>query len=303
MWKEFFYYSKSERRAVYVLCVVIVLFLVGIWMMPDVSAPLIVEAPKVDSATLKEFHREVRARQYVLEEKKDSSIKRLPTSLFAFDPNRADSFELSRLGLPSFVVRNILKYRQQGGRFKTVESFSRIYGLKKEQFETLKPYIRILDSFMSEAKQMRDTIEQGKKSIDIKELKYSEETLVDVNAADTTELKKIPGIGSGIARAIVAYRDRLGGFYSLHQLEEVKYTTPALMKWFKLESSIVRPLKVNEANLETLRSHPYINFYQAKTIVEHRRKKGKIKSLSQLSLYEEFTEKDLERLSAYLIFD
>jgi hypothetical protein len=46
-----------------------------------------------------------------------------------------------------------------------------------------------------------------------------------------------------------------------------------------------------------------LNFYQAKIIVEHRKKRGEIKSLSQLSLYEEFTEKDLKRLSAYFSFD
>ena len=142
-----------------------------------------------------------------------------------------------------------------------------------------------------------------RKGVEKKVFKYPEGTLVDVNLADTTELKKIPGIGSGIAKAIVSYRNRLGGFYSLEQLSEIEYITPTLTEWFKLEDPKVRPLKINDANLEALRAHPYLNFYQARTIVDHRRKKGKIKSLSQLSLYEEFTEKDLERLSAYMTFD
>jgi DNA uptake protein ComE-like DNA-binding protein len=55
--------------------------------------------------------------------------------------------------------------------------------------------------------------------------------------------------------------------------------------------------------LDKLRAHPYLNFYQAKIIIEHRRTKGAIKSLSQLALYEEFAEKDLNRLSAYISFD
>ena len=75
------------------------------------------------------------------------------------------------------------------------------------------------------------------------------------------------------------------------------------VKWFKLEETPVRRLEINKSGLDKLRSHPYINFYQAKVIVEHRRKKGPIKSLSQLALYEEFTEKDLKRLSAYISFD
>ena len=137
----------------------------------------------------------------------------------------------------------------------------------------------------------------------VKAFKYPEGTLVDVNSADTTELKKIPGIGSGIAGGIVRYRERLGGFYALSQLEEVKHVTPELLKWFKLENDSTRKLEINKASLDKLRAHPYLTFYQAKVIVEHRRKKGQIKSLSQLALYEEFTEKDLERLSAYISFD
>ena len=46
-----------------------------------------------------------------------------------------------------------------------------------------------------------------------------------------------------------------------------------------------------------------LTFYKAKAIMEYRRKRGKIKGLSQLSMFEEFTEKDLKRLSPYLTFE
>ena len=301
MWKDFFYYSKSERRAVYALCIGIALLLVAIWLVPDASKSLVAETPTVDSVALKAFEQEVKAKTYVQREKKPFDAVKPPVALTPFDPNEADSIELSRLGLPPYVVRNILKYRQKGGRFKTPESFARIYGLEPELFETLKPYIRIAVPKVAESKKV-DTA-TVRKVVEKKPFKYPEGTLVDVNSADTTELKKIPGIGNGIAKAIVAYRTRLGGFYSLEQLTEIEYITPSLVKWFKLEEPVFRPIKVNEAGLEALRAHPYLHVYQAKVIVEHRRKKGPIKSLSQLSLYEEFTEKDLERLSAYLKFD
>ena len=152
----------------------------------------------------------------------------------------------------------------------------------------------------------KDTLRQkvfSPKKEYVKAFKYPEGTLVEVNSADTTELKKIPGIGSGIAGGIVRYRERLGGFYALSQLEEVKHVTPELLKWFKLDNDSIRKLEINKVSLDKLRAHPYLTFYQAKVIMEHRRKKGQIKSLSQLALYEEFTEKDLERLSAYISFD
>ena len=273
----------------------------GIWFLPDAKKTQVVEASRVDSVALKNFEQEVRKKPYVPKKQVHETKEESPIQLFSFDPNKADSIELSSLGLSAYVVRNILKYREKGGRFRTADSFSRIYGLTEKQFNTLKPYIRIAQTDTPKKEKMDTMV-----AVVIPErkvFKYPEGTLVDVNVADTTELKKIPGIGSGIAKAIVAYRNRLGGFYSLSQLEEIDYVTPELLKWFKLEGGTIRKLDINRWGLDKLRSHPYLNFYQAKVIIEHRRKRGEIKSLSQLSLYEEFTEKDLIRLSAYVSFD
>ena len=227
--------------------------------------------------------------------------------LTPFDPNLADSIEFLRLGLPSYVIKNVIKYRQKGGRFSTPESFARIYGLTEAKFKELQPYIYISEEFIKKPNRKKSAQERPKREEKVdslqKPFKYPEGTLVDVNTADTTELKKIPGIGGGIACRIVAYRNRLGGFYTLDQLNEVEFVTADLLKWFKLEGDSVRKLPINRVGLDKLRAHPYINFYQAKIIVEYRRKKGEIKSLSQLALYEEFTEKDFKRLSAYISFD
>lgn len=305
MWKDFFYYSKSERRAVFVLSLIIVVLIIGSFVLPNFN--------NVSNETLvSEMDR------LAFEDKLEQDIKRPFDSSYVqrmtnrqehsyrlkeFDPNTADSTELTNLGLSSFVVRNVLKYREKGGVFRSSESFARIYGISDEIFLRLKPYISISKEFVK--KQEPESTVSVVQRVDtlIKVFKYSEGTLVDVGMADTTELKKIPGIGTGIAKAIVSYRNRLGGFYSLDQLHEIKYITPELMRWFKLDSLNLRKISINNAGIDLLRNHPYVNFYQAKVIVEHRKKKGKIKSLSQLSLYEEFTEKDLKRLVYYFTFD
>ena len=300
MWKDFFYYSKSERRAVIVLLALIAVLVVAIVATPDkaVCPEMGIAAP--DSLTLKNKKAFAGKRLGDLENGEDVLVE-----LHRFDPNTIDSVGLRRLGLSPFVARNVIRYRQKGGRFSTPEGFARIYGLTDEKFKELEPYICIAESF--KRKKRKEKVLSAEKRWDRRDsvvvFKYPEGTLVDVNVADTVELKKIPGIGSGISKAIVAYRNRLGGFSSLEQLLEVKYMTPDLLKWFKLGAVSLRKLDINKASLEKLRSHPYINFYQAKVIVEHRRTRGRIESLSQLSLYEEFTEKDLKRLSAYFSFD
>lgn len=300
MWKDFFYYSRSERRAVYVLLTLIALLVVAIVIVSERRECLNVDVVATDSAEWKKSVA-MQGKQKIEVGKPSEPI------LNVFDPNLADSIELSRLGLSEYVVRNVIKYRQKGGRFRSPESFARIYGLTDEKFRQLLPYIRISDTFVRKPKTFRkDTV--GRVNFQVRDtlkrqVKYSEGTLVDANLADTVELKKIPGIGSGIAKMIVSYRNRLGGFCSLEQLLEVKFVTPELLEWFKLETSSIRKLQINKAGLDKLRAHPYINFYQAKVIVEHRRKRGEIKSLSQLSLYEEFTEKDLSRLLPYISYD
>ena len=303
MWKDFFYFSLSERRAIYVLLVLIAVLVVAIVWTPAPEVQSVNVVAEADSLVLSQKYNEEQ-KSFT---KKERIQEEVSIVLTPFDPNLADSIEFLRLGLPSYVIKNVIKYRQKGGRFSTPESFARIYGLTEAKFKELQPYIYISEEFIKKPNRKKSAQERPKREEKVdslqKPFKYPEGTLVDVNTADTTELKKIPGIGSGIARRIVAYRNRLGGFYTLEQLNEVEFVTADLLKWFKLEGDSVRKLPINRVGLDKLRAHPYINFYQAKVIVEYRRKKGEITSLSQLALYEEFTEKDLKRLSAYISFD
>ena len=300
MWKDFFYFSKSERRAVLFLLTLLFVF-ICMWVLFPVKEEETLEQDQEGIEEIKNFlagvheMEERQSLQYSYDKPKKRKVV-----LAAFDPNSADSIDFLQRGLPPFIAHTILQYRRAGGKFRTADDFSRVYGLSSEEFKILKPYIRIAEVF----RRKQDTLHAVKKmrKDTLAVYKYPEGTLVDLNEADTTELKKIPGIGSGIARMIVAYRNRLGGFYDTAQLKEVDYVNEDMLKWFKLENASIHRINANKAGLDKLRSHPY-NFYKALVIMDYRRKKGKLKSLSQLSLYEEFTEKDLERLSYYLTFD
>lgn len=301
MWKDFFYFSKMERRAILFL-LALLFILVGVRLFLPAKGEESLEQDPEKIAEIKEFLAGVQE----VEKKKALSYsyhkpEKRTVVLAPFDPNTADSIELLQRGLPSFIAHNVLQYRRAGGKFRTADAFSRIYGLSPEKFEALKPYIHIAEAFQRKEDTLRIIPKIEKDTLAV--YKYPEGTWVDLNEADTTELKKIPGIGSGIASMIVAYRQRLGGFYEVAQLKEVDYVNDDMLKWFRLGDTPIRRINVNEAGLDKLRFHPYLNFYQAKVIIEYRRKKGKLKSLSQLSLYEEFTGKDLERLSHYLAFD
>lgn len=136
-----------------------------------------------------------------------------------------------------------------------------------------------------------------------KQEKFNAGIIIDVNTADTSILKKIPGIGSVISRNIVNYRNRLGGFYNTAQLLEVQYVDSTLLKWFEVKSDVFRKIRINKAGLDELRSHPYMDFYKAKAIIDFRRKRGSIDGMSQISMFEEFSEQDIDKLSHYFSFE
>lgn len=130
---------------------------------------------------------------------------------------------------------------------------------------------------------------------------------IELNAADSTMLCKIPGIGPAFSRRIVAYRNLLGGFHRKEQLQEVygMYVElyEKIIPYLEIQTDSIRKIPINSYSLDRLRSHPYINFYQAKAIVEIRKKSGRLENTNQLSLLEEFSESDLEKLNPYFDFD
>lgn len=298
MWKDFFYYTKSERRVI-LLLLAIALLLLGIWAVMEYLRPVEVPVTLSESEEIDSFLANLEEQEKI--RKSHTPKNEISAVLQPFDPNTADSVLLRQLGLPVYIVRNILKYRAKGGVFRSPESFSRIYGLKEEVYQKLKPYITIAP-LVSVSHVRTETFRQLKDTIPYVP-KYEEGTIVDLNKADTSILKRIPGIGSTLARMIVVYRQRLGGFYDVSQLQEVPHVGVELNKWFVVTPAGLHKIQVNSASLDKLRSHPYMDFYKAKAIMEYRRKRGKIKGLSQLSMFEEFTEKDLKRLSPYLTFE
>lgn len=137
--------------------------------------------------------------------------------------------------------------------------------------------------------------------------KYPEGTRVELNTADTTSLKKVPGIGSSFARRIVKYRELLGGFYTVSQLGEVygideeRYT--ALAPWFTANAAYIRQLTVNRLPADSLARHPYISYRQARAIGQLRKQKSRLSGWENLLLIEELTETDRMRLTPYLSFE
>lgn len=223
---------------------------------------------------------------------------------FAFDPNTADSTQLLRLGLQPWQVRNIYKYRSAGGIYRKKEDFARLYGLTVKQYRELEPYIHISTDYLPAStliKEERRTERYERDTLRYP-VKIAEGEHIDLNAADTSLYKKVPGVGSYYSRKIAEYGRRLGGFVSADQLDEIENFPSEAKKYFSVNASDVHQLNVNRLSLNELKRHPYINYYQAKAITDYRRLHGPLHSLDDLRLLPDFPAEAIKRLEPYVCY-
>ena len=306
--KDFFYINYHERRA---LLVILTLLVVSTTMIFIVGSKETMPSEKQQAHNDSIIRHATRQHPGYYEDGLQSS------EVFAFDPNTASQSDFQRLGLESWQARNIIKYRNKGGIFSTPRDFARVYGLTKKQFEKLLPFIRIGKDYQPAANfyprerynygyqetAIRTREERKKDTIQYSyPRKLKEGQYININSADTTELQKIPGIGSYYARSIIRYRERLGGFVSMSQIQEVEGVPETALHYMNIDAKHIRKMNVNQLSLAELRKHPYLDFYQAKEIVNYRRTHGPLKSAEELRLLKDFPPAEIERIKPYLAY-
>jgi len=320
--KSIFYIHRSDRKVLLLL----LLFIVGsigliIFVGNQTTETIAVKSDSISKNKPTSFSHKAQLPEVETAEGKH---------LFPFDPNTATAEELQQLGLAPFQVRNIIKYRSKGGVYRSPMDFARLYGLTRKQYRALEPYITIGDDYEPastlasvqayiaqkeadkqaahaayEAYKAQNTYKPYKAN-DRDTLRYPMKLKVgehiNLATADTTQLKKVPGIGSGWARAILNYGKRLGGYVAVGQLQEIEGFPEETLPYFSIANPQTEKINLNTATLAQLRKHPYVNFYQAKAICDYRRLKGKLTNLSQLHLLKDFTSEAIERLRPYVAF-
>lgn len=295
MIREFFYLQKSDRKVILTLLVVIVAVFTMIFLTGG-----------DDTATTtqqKANHKSYTPKSYNYSSYTPKKVER-----FVFDPNTADSTQLLRLGLQPWQVKNIYKYRAAGGIYRKPTDFAKLYGLTVKQYRELEPYIRISSDYLPASTLVKEkgysqNAPKAKDStIHHYPIKIKETEHIVLNTADTTSLITIPGIGPYYARKIVQYGNRLGGYVSVNQLDEIDDLPSEAKKYLVINNPTPKKLNLNKLSLNELKRHPYINFYMAKDITDYRRLHGALKSLNDLRLSKDFPSDVIKRLEPYVEF-
>lgn len=224
---------------------------------------------------------------------KASSGKETAPSLFYFDPNTLPPADWQQLGVSERTAGTIGKYLAKGGHFRVAADLEKVYGLPPALCAQLIPYVRIKDSKGFSGRDVPHDRRYGQNRSDgfrdssfARYRKKAPSAPIDINDADSTVWQSLPGIGPGFARRIIAFRERLGGFYAVEQVAEC-YGLPdsvfqKIQPFLQIGSSSLKKLDLNGSDEKSLAAHPYIRYKLARLIVQYRSSHAGFKEVSDL---------------------
>ncbi|MEL7146832.1 MAG: helix-hairpin-helix domain-containing protein [Bacteroidota bacterium] len=238
--------------------------------------------------------------------KMDDAVSNKPKAkpeLFEFDPNVASADQLTRLGFKPRVVRTLIKYRNSGGRFENASDLSRVYGIDQSRLKELKPFVsipvkdRIVEASMDSTQWVRRK-KWKKKTIEILEK--------DLNKTTALDLQQVHGIGKKLSGRIIKYREKLGGYHSMSQLQEVygldSTVISSVTRHFNVGDS-VKYLYINRVTEEELYAHPYVSRRVASVIVNYRSQHGSFHQGEDLLGIHILSDSLVAKMKPYLRFD
>lgn len=196
----------------------------------------------------------------------------------AINPNTADSMGFISLGFRAYTIRNLLAYRRTGAVFRDIQDLTRIYGM-----DSLKLY-SLRDHFI------------------FPKVKDSKAHSININEADSIELKKLIGIGPVLSARTIRYRNALGGFTNVNQILEVYGIDQELLTRNAPHISCsgeVDKLDLNRVNEDILRRHPYIDYKTASSIIRYRKQHGEFESVESLKFIHLMKDSIFKKIEPY----
>ncbi|TXC81632.1 helix-hairpin-helix domain-containing protein [Luteibaculum oceani] len=220
-------------------------------------------------------------------EKKKGSARKLKFQ--SFDPNRISATELFQYGISRKQAATFVNFRNALGVYTSVEEFEKLMGWDLEAKKALSQFAVFNDSPNNISKEAPIKTSPSK---------------VLLNSADTSALKKLKGIGSVLAKRILAYRSLLGGYIQREQLFEVWGLDSACIqhnwKSFVIDTLYIEKMDINSVDLERLKRHPYITYKLAKAIISYRNQHGNYSAIEQIMNSVLIGREDYLKIAPYL---
>jgi len=297
--KDFFNLPRTQKRGLFVLAALLLIII----LIPVIYANFFhknnVSLNIEQEEAIREFIRSMDAESKTDKDKEinfdnvEYDFAKQKITSFPFNPNNLPASEWLKMGFSEHQIKAIKNYELKGGRFFVKEDVKKMYSISDEEYQIIEPFILLPSEKDRITKYTKEKIE-------------TPETfeIVELNSADTSKLKTIPGIGSFFAGIIINYRNKLGGYVDKIQLLEIERIDTArfesISQYIDVNPYIIRKININEANFNQLSNHPYITFNMAISLVNYRNRHGNYASVEEIKKSELINDSIFNKISPYL---
>ena len=96
----------------------------------------------------------------------------------------------------------------------------------------------------------------------------------------------------------------MGGFHSYNQFSEIwgleKLEIEKIKPQTTIDTLYIRKININTVSIENLRNHPYLNYKEAKMIVNFRKQHGNFKEVRDIQKIRPISTEKFRKIAPYL---
>ena len=213
-----------------------------------------------------------------------------------FNPNFISEYKGYTLGLSAQELDRLYAYREQGKWINSASDFKKVTRVSDSLLEIISPMFKFPQWINQKNK---PKIVEKKFSA----LSYSDKR--DLNGVLAEELQKHCNLPDFIARRIVKYRTKIGGFVSDIQLKDIsglyENQRKKILSLFTVKTpKNIEKVNINKASVQELIEVPYFDFETALEIRDLIKNNGGISSFEELGKINGFSLEKIDRIALYL---
>ncbi|WP_310377872.1 helix-hairpin-helix domain-containing protein [Flavobacterium sp.] len=288
--KSLFNFSIAQRTGIFLLFTIIIA-LQSFYYFIDFSQPHVTSSEK----------EKWRSIQYEIDAAKKEKAHYIP-KIYPFNPNFITDYKGYKLGMSVAEIDRLLAFRKQNKYVNSPKEFQAVTKVSDSLLNAISPYFKF-----------PDWVNNKKEFVSFKKYPYSafakkeKIVVIDINKASQEDLIKIYGIGEAISLRILKFKESLGGFVSMEQMNDVWGLSPEVIENLKTHFKVLalpnlKKIDINNASMKELSLFPYFKYPLSKNIVTYRSMNGDIKNSEDLTKIKGLSTDKANIIALYLNF-
>jgi DNA uptake protein ComE-like DNA-binding protein len=286
--KSFLSYTTSQRSGIFILLTVTVILQSFAFFVRDTNT-------KEPSDPEKQQWLSLQKQIDAVKVEKLAKIKKV----YPFNPNFISDYKGYQLGMSVEEIDRLHQFRKTNRYVNSAKEFQGVTLVSDSLLKVIAPYFKFPE-WVGRKKEFKT---YPKQTFDKKE----KLVVLDINQATQEDLKKVYGIGEALSLRILKEKEKLGGFVSMEQMQDIWGLSPEVIenlnKSFKISvQPDINKLPINKASIKELMQFPYFKYSLAKAIVTYRSMNGDIKNIEDLAKVKGFPVEKVNIIGLYLEF-